>query len=119
MKALIASILLVSSLTALADVTGPGNNGPVSSESIGPYEKLFTTQELLESVTQTLFEMSEERDLKTVAKVIENDSQNYFQSGELSLFLSNCVEKIRVKDAELSIDESVSILLDFANTHKN
>ncbi len=118
MKKIIAALLLGTTLGAHADLTGPGQNGPASSQSIGPYEKLFTTEELSESATETLIEMSEHNDLKAIAKVIESDSQNYFQSGEMSLFLSNCVEKIRNKDAELSIDESVSILLDFANSHK-
>lgn len=45
-----------------------------------------------------------------------NDSNEFFQSGEMSLFLSSAVISLQAKNAELSDADAVSIIVDFAQT---
>jgi hypothetical protein len=50
-----------------------------------------------------------------VAVKIRNDIQAYYQSGELSLELSNQVETAQKIDTTLSLDETLDVLTDAAN----
>lgn len=111
MKLLIAAITMSACMSAFADPV------VISGTVVGDLEQIFTTQELSESATESLVEMSEEDHMKAIAVVIENDSQNYFQNGEMSVFLSSTVKKLKAMNSDLSDDDAISALLDFASIH--
>lgn len=104
MKTLIALLLTLSTVSAFAFQAG--NDGNVS------YTKTIFGVHI--SSEGTHISTLGKQELKKVAIAIENDSQIYFQTGEMSAFLSNNIEEIRKENTDLSIDDAVSILLEFA-----
>lgn len=131
MKSLIAALMLTS-LSAFASQTGTGANGPWTVGPLGYTDPLVTSQGAAVSMAGSsvgsaggaptigsTVGSTAALNLKVIAVAIENDSQNYFQNGEMSVLLAGQVEKIMDQNAELSIDEAVSIVLEFAHSHNN
>lgn len=112
MKTIFAALILSASLSAFAQ--------PIVTSGIvlGDLEQIFTTQELSESATESLVEISEEEHFRKMAILIENDSQAYFENGEMSLFLSGTVQKLKTMNPEMSDADAMTALLDFASKHK-
>lgn len=52
------------------------------------------------------------KDQRTEALKIQNDAQNYYQSGIASLYLQSKIQVARDLDSSLSDDESVDLLIE-------
>jgi len=52
-----------------------------------------------------------------MAQAVENDAQTYLQTGKMGEILEYTVSNVLAQNAELSVDEAVSIVLDFAAIH--
>lgn len=119
MKTLIAALTLTATMSAFAFQTGTGNNGPWTVGPLGYTDPLVSSQGTAVSFAGTSVGSLQAVNMKTIAVAIENDSQNYFQNGEMTVLLSSNVEKVMAQNAELSVDEAVSIVLEFAHLHNN
>ncbi len=118
MKTLIAILTLTATMSAFAMQTGTGNNGPWTVGPLGYTDPLVSSRGTQVSSLGSSVGSLASLNMKAVAVAIENDTQNYFQSGEMSVLLASHVEKIMNQNPELSVDEAVSIVLDFAQLHK-
>jgi hypothetical protein len=132
MKTLIAMLLLTSTMSAFAFQTGMGKNGPWTVGPLGYTDPLVSSQGTAVSFAGSSVGSSEGKaslgstagssaalNMKAIAVAIENDSQEYFQSGEMSVLLASNVEKILAQNAELSVDDAVTVVLEFAHAHLN
>jgi len=52
---------------------------------------------------------------KEVARLVVNDTQDYIQTGEISLFLENKISELQTTDSSLSTDDAVDILVAYSN----
>ncbi|MBC7538209.1 MAG: hypothetical protein H7281_05275 [Bacteriovorax sp.] len=132
MKTLIAVLTLTISMSAFSYQTGMEKNGPWTVGPLGYTDPLVSSQGTGVSLAGTSVGSSVGNptvgstagslaavNMKVIALAIENDSQEYFQNGEMSVLLASNVEKIMKQNAELSVDEAVSVVLEFAHIHNN
>lgn len=129
MKSLLVILSLAFSLTAMASATGSGQNGPYTVGPLGYTDPFYSSAgtsavtggtALGTSVSNPLVTTagtSVAFNLKAVAIAVENDAQNYLQTGEMSEILGYTVQNIQDQNAELSVEEAVSIVLEFAAVH--
>lgn len=130
MKTLIAVLALSATMSAFAFQTGTGNNGPWTRGPLGYTDPLVSSQGTEVSAAGTSVGSLAGNstagtsagslaavNMKVIAVAIENDSQDYFQNGQMSVLLASQVEKIMAQNDQLSIDEAVSIVLEFAHIH--
>ncbi len=132
MKSLLAVFALALSLNAMALETGmdgsmPYTVGPlgysdpfVSSAGVGVIFAGSTVgstagNPTLGSTAGTSAALN--LNIKLVAQAVENDAQNFLQTGEMSLLLNNQVNNILAQNSELSIEEAITIVLQFAEIH--
>ena len=113
----INAVLMLTSLNAFAFETGMGPNGPWTKGPLGYTDILVSSQASTVASYGTNVLSATTTHLKVIAVAIENDSQDYFQNGQMSVLLAGYVEKVLEQDQELSIDEAVSIVLEFAHLH--
>ncbi|MDD4975075.1 MAG: hypothetical protein PHY93_12025 [Bacteriovorax sp.] len=119
MKTLIAVLTLTATMSAFAFQTGTGNNGPWTVGPLGYTDPLVSSRGTSMTLAGTSVGTVAAVNMKAIAVAIENDSQQYFQNGEMSVLLASSVEKIMNENAELSVDEAVSVVLEFAHIHNN
>lgn len=124
MKSLLVILSLTLSLGAMALETGMGPNGPYTVGPLGYTDPFYTSVwtgqmaagtsvlPTASSGTSTLT-----LQVKALAQAVENDAQNYLQTGEMSVLLGTQVNQVLAQNAELSVDEAVSVVLDFAAIH--
>lgn len=132
MKSIIAVATLAISLAASASgfQTGIGSNGPWTVGPLGYTDPFVSSQGLAVSSAGSLagssvgnptvgssVGTSVSLQMKAVAIRVNNDAQDYFQSGEMSVLLESMVEKIQSQNTELSESEAVQIVVDFADAH--
>lgn len=130
MKSLLAVFVLALSLSAMAYESGMGRNGPytvgplgytdpsVSSAGVGVMSAGSSVGSSVGNPTLgTSAGTSASLQMKAIAQAVENDAQNYLQTGEMSLLLNNQVNNILAQNGELSVEEAVSIVLEFAELH--
>ncbi|MBC7429300.1 MAG: hypothetical protein H7336_11850 [Bacteriovorax sp.] len=130
MKSILIVLALVLSAAAVANETGMGPNGPWTVGPLGytdPSVSIagagvstagssvgsFVGNPTLGSTAGS----SAALNLKAIAVVVENDAQNYLQTGEMSNILGYEVNNILTQNSDLSVEEAVSIVLQFAETH--
>ena len=129
MKSLLVILSLALSLGAMASETGSGPNGPYTIGPLGYTDPFYSSAgtavtsggaALGTSVSNPLVTTAGTTaafNLKAVAIAVENDAQNYLQTGEMSPVLGYQVNNILDQNAELSVEEAVSIVLEFAHIH--
>lgn len=132
MKTLIATLTLTATMSTFAFQTGSGANGPWTIGPLGYTDPAVTSRGSEVSLAGTSGGAlagnssagttvgslaSLNMRYKAVALQIQNDTQNYFQTGEMTVLLKGQVENIMGQNAALSEDEAVSIVLEFAELH--
>lgn len=132
MKSLIVLSLLTLSLNAMAFQSGMGQNGPYTVGPLGYTDPFVSSAGM--GVTSagsvagtsvgnptagTSVGSSLSLNLKVVAQAVENDAQNYLQTGKMSALLETHTNNILAQNSELSVEEAVSIVLEFAELHQN
>lgn len=130
MKSLLAVFVLALSLNAMAYETGMGKNGPYTVGPLGYTDPIVSSAGVgVSSAGSTVGSSAGNPTLgstvgstaalnmKVIAQAVENDSQNYLQTGEMSLLLGYQVDHILTQNADLSVEEAVSIVLQFAELH--
>ena len=74
--------------------------------------KVSLAQTIAIVVQQTLYATSDiTSNRKAVANLIQNDVQDYNQTGEASVFLADKIALVQSVDAEMSEQDSVDVLL--------
>lgn len=129
MKSLLVILTLALSLGAMASETGSGPNGPYTVGPLGYTDPFYSSAgtsaitggtALGTSVSNPLVTTagtSVAFNLKAIAIAVENDAQNYLQTGEMSEILGYTVKNVLGQNSDLSVEEAVSIVLDFAAVH--
>ena len=110
----ITLFLIFASFNSYAFETGMGPNGPWTQGPLGYTDPLITMQATSIASLIPPAATSALSNMQVQAKKIINDTQEYFQNGEMSVLLANQVDKIMSQNEELSIDEAVTIVLEFA-----
>lgn len=131
MKSLLTiAALLTLSVSAHAFQTGMGKNGPwtvgplgytdpfVSSAGMGVTSAGSLAGSSVGNPTAgTSVGTTASLNMKAVAVAVESDAQNYLQTGEMSLLLGYHVDRVLEQNADLSIEDAVSVVLAFAEVH--
>lgn len=74
--------------------------------------KVSLAQTIAVVVNQTLYASSNfTSNRKAVAKQIQNDVQDYNQTGEVSVFLADKIAMVQAANADMSEQDSVDVLL--------
>lgn len=132
MKSLLIIATLLSLSAANAFETGMGKNGPYTVGPLG-YTDIFVTSAGMgvtivgttagtsagNPTAGSTLGTSASLNMKAIAVAVESDAQNYLQTGEMSLILGHMVELVQEQNAEVSVEEAVSVVLAFAEIHIN
>ncbi|MBC7714743.1 MAG: hypothetical protein H7177_15460 [Rhizobacter sp.] len=130
MKSLLVVLALTLSVSAMANQTGMGPNGPWTVGPLGYTDPSVSLagagvstagssvgssvgNPTLGSSAGSLAAVN----MKAIAVAVQNDAQNYLQTGEMSNLLGYEVNNILAQNSELSVEEAVTIVLQFAETH--
>lgn len=132
MKSLLVIATLLSLSVASAFETGMGKNGPYTIGPLGYTDPFVTSAGMGVTLVGTSagtsagnptagtsVGTSASLNMKAVAIAVEADAQNYLQTGEMSLVLGYHVDRVLEQNAELSVEEAVSVVLTFAEIHAN
>jgi hypothetical protein len=130
MKSIITLCSIALSLSASAFQTGMGPNGPWTVGPLGYTDPFVSSQGVAVSSAGSLAGSSvgnptlgssagtsASLQMKTIAIRVINDAEEYFQSGEMSVLLSTLVERVTTQNKDLSLNEAVSIVVEFADSH--
>lgn len=129
MKSLLVILSLTLSLGAMASATGSNNGVPFTVGPLGYTDPFYSSAGTTvasggaavgSSVSNpfvTSVGTTAAFNLKSVAIAVENDAQNYLQTGEMTPVLGYTVQNILGQNADLSVEEAVSIALEFAAIH--
>lgn len=124
MKSLLVILALSLSMGAMASETGMGKNGPYTVGPLGYTDPFYTSQWSAQTVvgttvlpTASTVLTAASAQLKALAQAVESDAQNYLQTGEMSALLGYQVNNILGQNDELSLEEAVSVVLEFAAIH--
>lgn len=120
MKSLLVILALSLSLGAMANESGIGPNGPYTVGPLGytdPFVSSAWTGQMALGTTVLPTASTLSLQMKALAQVVENDAQNYMQTGEMSPLLGTQVNNVLAQNSELSVDEAVSVVLEFAAVH--
>lgn len=124
MKTILAILALSLSVGAFASETGMRNGVPYTVGPLGYTDPFYTSAwsaqtavgtTVLPTASSVLTAASAQ--LKALAVAIELDAQDYLQTGELSTLLGYQVKHILSQNDQLSVDEAVSVVLEFAAIH--
>lgn len=131
MKLFITLVSMAISLSASASFqSGIGPNGPYTVGPLGYTDPFISSQGIAVSTAgssagsslgnPTLGSSvgtSASLQMKAIAIRVNNDAQDFFQTGEMSVLLESLVTKIQLQNVELSDEDAVSIVVDFADSH--
>lgn len=124
MKSLLIILALSLSMGAMASETGSRNGVPYTVGPLGYTDPFYTSQWSAQTVvgttaapTATSVLTSVSAQLKALAHAVENDAQNYLQTGEMSEILGHTVNNVLVQNDDLSVEDAVSVVLEFAAIH--
>lgn len=130
MKLVVTLLALTLTLSAMASQTGIGRNGPYTVGPLGYTDPSVSLAGAGVSTAGSTVGSSVGNptlgstagstaalNLKATAIAVENDAQNYLQTGEMSSILAYQVNNIISQNTELSVEEAVTIVLQFAETH--